>query len=388
MLHRTVHGRELPGLAEEAQGSAVRAGMGIKAENLKASPVASYDQGHVSEKPVDGSHFFPFPQRGRNHLASDPCFPVFIIGEVKKFVRVRSDDEAVSGGSGQHGRGAAFQLVRQVMESGRRQFSLMKQGAGFFQRHQQEARALFRLHGCGKYFPFSRVRIGYAGYFAGDGAAFRQGVERAGLRSGFVRAVGIRPAVDVESGMDVDEAYLAGFRSDRVGGEGCIIGMGADGFAFRQGNGNGGQVPGSFVQEEDVFSVAIDKGKRAGRVQAPGPRNRRGRLEVLPFVHVRVLEEGNRDGQQEEKNAENGYNDGESSADDGFGHDAVKPQRGFCHLKAFRNGFGLSGRCGGGSIGTHDGREEKLEGRTPAGGPESCPGMCLRHGKGVFIQCS
>ena len=123
---------------------------------------------------------------------------------------------------------------------------------------------MFRLHGCGEYFPFSRVRIGYAGYFAGDGAAFRQGVERAGLRSGFVRAVGIRPAVDVESGMDVDEAYLAGFRSDRVGGEGCIIGMGADGFAFRQGNGNGGQVPGSFVQEEDVFSVAIDKGKRAG----------------------------------------------------------------------------------------------------------------------------
>ncbi|MFQ7534808.1 MAG: hypothetical protein ACLRPT_06575 [Akkermansia muciniphila] len=50
---------------------------------------------------------------------------------------------------------------------------------------------------------------------------------------------------------------------------------------------------------------------------------------MLPFVHVRVLEEGNRDGQQEEKNAENGYNDGESSADDGFGHDAVKPQRGF-----------------------------------------------------------
>ena len=106
------------------------------------------------------------------------------------------------------------------------------------------------------------------------------------------------------------------------------------------------------------------------------------------FFHVCALEERNRNGQQEEKNAENGYNDGESSADDGFGHDAVKPQRGFCHLKAFRNGFGLSGRCGGGSIGTHDGREEKLEGRTPAGGPESCPGMCLRHGKGVFIQCS
>ena len=33
------------GLAEEAQGSAVRAGMGIKAENLKASPVPS--QNHL-----------------------------------------------------------------------------------------------------------------------------------------------------------------------------------------------------------------------------------------------------------------------------------------------------------------------------------------------------
>lgn len=84
---------------------------------------------------------------------------------------------------------------------------------------------------------------------------FRQGVERAGLRSGFVRAVGIRPAVDVESGMNMDEAHLAGFRGDGVGGKGCVIGMGADGFAVRQGNGNGGQVPGSFVQEEDVFPL-------------------------------------------------------------------------------------------------------------------------------------
>ena len=220
MLHRAVQGGELPGLPEEAQGGAVRAGVGIQAEDFKASLVAAYHQGHVPKEPVDGGHFFSVSQRGRNGLPLDPRFPVFIIGEVEEFVRVRSDDEAVSGGAGQQGGGAAFKLVRQVMEAGGGQLPFMEQGAGFLQRHQQEARTLFRLRGRGKDFPFPRVRVGYAGYSAGNGAAFRQGVERAGFRSGLVRAVRVRLAVDVEPGMDGDEARLAGFRGDGVGRQG------------------------------------------------------------------------------------------------------------------------------------------------------------------------
>ena len=122
--------------------------------------------------------------------------------------------------------------------------------------------------------------------------------------------------------------------------------MGADGFPVRQGYGSGIQVPGCLVQKEDVFAVVIDKGERAGRVQAPGSLDRGGWGKVLPFFHVRALEEGNGDGQQEKEDAENGYNDGKAPADDGFSHDAVKPQRGFCHLEAFRNGLGLLGRRG------------------------------------------
>ena len=112
--------------------------------------------------------------------------------------------------------------------------------------------------------------------------------------------------------------------------------MGADGFIVRQGHRYGFQIAGGLVQKENVLAVAVNERLRAGGVQPPRSRGLGGGSEALPFLHLCTLKEGNGNGQKEKEDAENGNDDGKTSADDGLGHDAVKPQRSFRHLKAFR----------------------------------------------------
>lgn len=217
MLHGAVQGGKLLGFAKEPQGGAVCLRVGVQAEDFQAPPVAAQHQGHVPEEPVDGGHPFSVAQGRRDGLALFPGFRVFVVGEVKQLVRIRGDDEAVSRVAWEHGDGFAVQTVRQVMESGGDKFPFMEKGTGFFQCHQQEARPLVRFIDCGKYFAFSRVCISHAGYSARNVAVFRHGVEWAGFRSGLGGAVGVHLAVDIETGMNGNDAHLAGFRGDRVG---------------------------------------------------------------------------------------------------------------------------------------------------------------------------
>lgn len=192
-------------------------GWGVQAEDFQTTPVAAQYQGHVPEEPVDGGHPFSASQGGRDGLALFPGFRVFVVGEVEELVRIRGDDEAVSRIAGEHGDGPAVQALRQVVESGGDKFPFMEKGPGFFQCHQQEARPLVRFIDCGKNFPFSRVCISHAGYSARNLAVFRHGMERADFRSCVSGAVGVRPAVDIKTGVNGNDAYLAGFRGDRIG---------------------------------------------------------------------------------------------------------------------------------------------------------------------------
>ncbi len=129
--------------------------------------------------------------------------------------------------------------------------------------------------------------------------------------------------------------------------------------------------------ERRRFAVVINEGERAGRVQAPGSLDRGGRREVLPFFHVRALEEGNGDGQQEKRMPKTGTI-------------TVKPppmvvlvmMRSnhsvvFATWKRSGTGLGFLGGAGEGGFGAHDGRRRRGSwGQDSGGRPQSCPGMC------------